>query len=334
MQLPDLEKWLVERNLYGNWAREERPGRLRIETKPFLWKWKDIFEGLQMADELAPMDNAVRRTIGLRFPGVKGGITRTISLGFQLIKPGEIARAHRHMMTAIRYIVRGSPKAFTIVEGERLPMEEGDLVTTPNWTWHDHYNGSTEPIIWLDGLDVHLIHYMGVGFYELLNREQQSVEKPDGYSSRTLGYARPTWMKAEHLVPPFRYPWTETYSTLMALKESEGDPFDGIRLEYVNPSNGGSTFPTFTCEIQLLRPSEKTRSHRHTSSTIYHAFRGQAVTRVESETFCWDQGDMFVVPPWHWHCHENPSDQDAILFSITDRPPLKLLGFYREEAQN
>lgn len=331
MELSDLEKWLVERNLIGNWARAERPG-LRIKTKPYLWKWRDILEGLQRACELVPIDDAVRRTIGLRIPGVDGGITPTLSFGVQLIKPGEVARAHRHVMTATRYIVSGSSKAFSVVEGERFSMEEGDLVTTPNWTWHDHCNMSNEPIIWLDGIDVHLVHYLGASFFELSDRERQKVEKPDNYSLKTLGIARPPWMKSEHVTPPFRYPWKEVYTSLSALKQSEGDPFDGIRLEYVNPYNGGPTFPTFTCEIQLLRPGEKTRSHRHTSSTIYHAFHGQGVTTIEEQNYSWDEKDIFVIPPWHWHCHENPSDQDAILYSITDRPALKLLGFYREEA--
>jgi 1-hydroxy-2-naphthoate dioxygenase len=333
MELQDLEKWLAERNLTGNWAREERPG-LRIETKPFLWRWSDIYEGLRMAFEIAPMDDAVRRTIGLRIPGVQGGITPTLSVGCQLIRPGETARTHRHVMTATRFIIKGSPKAVTVVEGERFPMEEGDLVTTPNWTWHDHFNGSSEPVIWLDGIDPHLVHYLGVSFFELFNRERQSVEKPDGYSMKTLGHARPSWMKPDHLVPPFRYPWNEIYPNLLALKESEGDPFDGVRLEYVNPLNGGPTFPTFTCEMQLLRPREKTRSHRHTGFTIYHAFRGQGVTTVEKRAFCWNQGDIFMVPTWQWHRHENTSDQDAILYSIADRPALKLLGVYREEAES
>ena len=116
------------------------------------------------------------------------------------------------------------------------------------------------------------------------------------------------------------------------MKESEGDPFDGVRLEYVNPFNGGPTLPTYSCEVQLLRPEEKTRSHRHTSTTVYHAIRGEGVTVVGEERLQWSQGDIFVVPPWYWHSHENRLDQDVILFSINDWPTMKALGLYREEA--
>jgi len=73
----------------------------------------------------------------------------------------------------------------------------------------------------------------------------------------------------------------------MTLKEGGGDPFDGIRLQYVNPFNGGPTLPTFSCEIQLLRPNEKTLSHRHTSTTVYHAFRGRGTTVVNEERLEW-----------------------------------------------
>ncbi|MCH8055082.1 MAG: cupin domain-containing protein [Deltaproteobacteria bacterium] len=328
MQVSDLDRWLAERNLNGHWNRQARIPRIR----PYLWKWADIYEGLQRAGELVPMDQTGRRTIQLRNPSLPGGMTHTIHLSVQMVKPGEIARAHRHVAGAIRYVIKGSPHGCTIVEGERFTMEEGDLITTPNWTWHDHYNGSDEPIIWLDGLDVRLVSYFGAQFQENFVQDQQPVEKPDGYSSKILGKARPTWMKRSFSTPPFRYRWQETYGTLLTLKESEGDPFDGVRLEYVNPFNGGPTLPTYSCEVQLLRPEEKTRSHRHTSTTVYHAIRGEGVTVVGEERLQWSQGDIFVVPPWYWHSHENRLDQDVILFSINDWPTMKALGLYREEA--
>jgi len=297
-----------------------------------LWKWKDIQEGLDWAGEAITANEAGRRTLQLRNPSLRSAMTNTIHISVQMVKPGEIATAHRHTAAAVRFVVKGSPKCFTIVEGERFPMGEGDLITTPNWTWHDHYDGSDEPVVWLDGLDVRLVSYFGAMFQENFHRDQQPVEKPDHYSSKILSHTRPTWIKNAHPAPPYRYAWDETYANLLALKESAGDPFDGIPLQYANPFNGGPTLPTFSCMIQLLRANEKTRSHRHTSTTVYHAFRGQGTTQVEAENLCWDRGDIFVVPPWQWHCHENGSGEDAILFSITDRPAVEALGLYREEA--
>jgi gentisate 1,2-dioxygenase len=54
---------------------------------------------------------------------------------------------------------------------------------------------------------------------------------------------------------------------------------------------------------------------------------------VSANEFNWEKGDIFVVPSWQWHSHENLNGEDAILFSITDRPSTEALGLYREEAE-
>ena len=83
--------------------------------------------------------------------------------------------------------------------------------------------------------------------------------------------------------------------------------------------------------LKVMR--EKAKSHRHTTSTIYYVFRGNGVTTIEGQEFQWAQGDVMVIPPWLWHDHNNPSSDDAILFSITDRPVLEALALYREEGR-
>jgi 1-hydroxy-2-naphthoate dioxygenase len=48
----------------------------------------------------------MRRFIAFRSPG-KVRTTHTLAAGVQLVKPGEIARAHRHTMGAICFVLRG-----------------------------------------------------------------------------------------------------------------------------------------------------------------------------------------------------------------------------------
>ncbi len=79
--------------------------------------------------------------------------------------PGEVAPSHRHNQSALRFIVEGKG-AFTAVDGERTPMNEGDFILTPQWRWHDHGNPGDEPVIWLDGLDLPLVNTLGCGFAE------------------------------------------------------------------------------------------------------------------------------------------------------------------------
>jgi gentisate 1,2-dioxygenase len=38
------------------------------------------------------------------------------------------------------------------------------------------------------------------------------------------------------------------------------------------------------------------------------------------------------MPSWAQHAHENTGAEDAILFSISDRPVIEALGFYREDT--
>src|SRR5581483_2665903 len=292
----------------------------------------EIYEGLMAATRIVPMDQTGRRTIQLRNPSMGDRMSNTIHMSIQCVMPGEVAEAHRHTAAAVRFVIQGSPDAATVVNGEPLPMEEGDFITTPSWCWHDHYNHSDHPIMWLDGLDIRLtamVKLLGEGF----PKPTQDILRPIGYSASTLGHVKPSWAKAEEQPPAFRYSWKDTQATLDALRESEtdGDPFDGLQLTYTNPMTGGPTLPTFACELQLLPPNLKTKAHRHISTTIYQVFRGSGVTVVDGEVLEWTKGDIFVVPPWTGHYHENRSSEDAVLYSMDDWPALKALGLYREE---
>ncbi len=338
MRLEDLDRELREKNLAGFWSGNITGFEERMQPKsavvPYLWKWSDIYDGLMKARELVSLEKSERRTLRLLNPGVAGttGSTVTIHMSVQLVRPGEIARAHRHTLTAIRFVVKGKG-AFTTVEGERFTMSPGDLVLTPNWSWHDHYNGSDEDIIWLDGHDGPLLKSLEVIAVEPFREKQQPVEAMPDFSLFRYGMARPREASTKFFDPPFRYPWEDTYRALKALAATSGDPCDGTLLRYVNPRTAGPTLRTIGCEIQMLRPGEITRFHRHTSSTIYHAFRGSGCTVVGEQRFEWSQGDCFTVPLWQWHRHENPSREEAILFSLTDRPVKEALGLYLEEAQ-
>ena len=135
-----------------------------------------------------------------------------------------------------------------------------------------------------------------------------------------------------HSFALYNYKWQETRAALDRLARGEASPFDDVALEYTNPATGGPVLPTLACWIQLLRPGVRTRTHRQTSSSVYVAFEGSGESIINGQRFAWEKGDMFVIPPWTWHEHANPTPGDAILFSIHDTPVLDALGLYREEA--
>jgi gentisate 1,2-dioxygenase len=113
---------------------------------------------------------------------------------------------------------------------------------------------------------------------------------------------------------------------------TDRDSYDGTLLRYINPATGGYTYPTMSCEIQLFNAKESTKAHRHTSTALYHVVKGQGRTKVGESCLEWRKGDSFVVPLWQWHAHENLGNDEAILFSMSDRPVMEALQLYREEA--
>jgi gentisate 1,2-dioxygenase len=342
-QLKDLERRMRSLSMDGLWSEASEADKATYSKDPHttvlphIWKWQDLYDTIQTVGNMRGLDGkAERRVLRLINPAYLEAVNRrnrttthTMLMTVQLLKPGEVAQAHRHNFAAFRFIVKGSG-AYTVVEGEKIPMEEGDLILTPPMTWHGHHNDSS-PIVWIDGLDNPLLFHLQLITWEAYGGVQP-IKKQSETTSPRLGRTRPSWEQASDL-PAYNlvYKWGETYENLKSLADGPCSPFDGVALEYVNPE-GGHTMPTMSCGIQMLRRGETTKSHRHNSSTIYHAFRGNGTTFINGEKFEWQQGDCFVVPLWSWHCHQNSSkNNEAILFSVSDKPVMDALKLYREE---
>ena len=310
-------------------------------VKPHLWRWKDIRPQLLRSGELVTATEAERRVLMLLNPGLEGRVatTHTLYAGIQLILPGEVARSHRHTPNALRFIMEGEG-GYTVVDGEKLPMLPGDFVLTPNWTWHEHGSEGNEPVVWLDGLDLPLAGMMAGTFFEPSETESQPLTKPT--DSSTAGYQHggllPCFQQNAQRQesgesPLLKYAWSEARPALMDLGADDESPFDGTMLEYVNPVTGGPALTTMASFLQRLRPGQKTQAHRHSTSSVYLAVEGHGRTVIDKQVFPWGPGDVFALPTWAVHAHENSSvSEDAILFSFSDAPVMKVLGWYREQA--
>jgi gentisate 1,2-dioxygenase len=130
--------------------------------------------------------------------------------------------------------------------------------------------------------------------------------------------------------PLLIYSWENAYAALMAMQDQDGDPHEGIRLEYTHPQTGGSVLPTMACYVQLIRAGEKLQAKRETGSAVYYVERGQGETIIDGVRFEWGKGDVLTMPSWALREHHNTSaGEDAILFSISDSPVLQKLGLNR-----
>src|ERR1700726_2335912 len=153
-----------------------------------IWHYKDVRPLIAEAGDLITAKEAERRVLVLENPALRGKsrATNTLFAGLQLILPGEIAPAHRHTASAIRFVLDGEG-AYTQVEGEKTIMWRGDFVMTPHGTTHDHGNTSTKPMIWLDVLDVPTVNFFETGFSEHLGADTQNTAREHGDSIDRFG---------------------------------------------------------------------------------------------------------------------------------------------------
>lgn len=332
----DFHARMHSAQMYGLW---ELASQMTAHPEPsavaHMWKASLIEAMVKESGEVVPVGEE-RRALQLFNPGLGGrwATTNTMIAAIQLLLPGEVARAHRHTPTAIRFIMEGEG-AYTAVDGERVYMAPGDLILTPSWAWHDHGNDTDRPVVWMDGLDIPLVQSLNAMFFQMYEVAQVPLTKPDNASLRLHGHVslNPTWVKERPASSPLLlYAWETTARSLRALRDSRGDEHDGIALQYSHPQTGGALLPTMACWIQLLRPDERTRAHRHTGSAVYYVVEGTGETIIDGCRFAWSKGDIVVLPSWALHEHANRSSrEDAVLFSIQDRPVLEALGLYREE---
>lgn len=326
-------------HMYGLW---ELASQMTPQPQPkmiaHMWQWSTLESIIGESAEAVPVGDE-RRALQLFNPGLGGrwATTNNLIAAVQILLPGEVARAHRHTPTAIRFIIEGSG-AYTAVDGERVYMEPGDLILTPSWAWHDHGNETKQRIVWMDGLDIPLIASLEAMFFQFYSAEKVPESRPAETSKKLFGHGQltPTWIKEKPKASPLLlYSWDQTAEVLNGLRDEQGSATDGLLLEYRHPQTGGPVMPTMACFAQLLRPGEKTKAHRHTGSAVYHVFKGQGSTVINGQQFNWNKGDIITLPPWALHEHANASgSEDAILFSIQDKPVLEALGlFYEEEFE-
>ncbi len=327
-------------SLKGAWQRE--PKKEKQDVKPWLWRWRDIHSNLLQAGELIPIDDVMRmRTIRLVNPSqpVAAGTAKTFGVTIQHLNPGEITESHRHTSASLYFVIQGNG-CFTTAEGEQQFMEPGDLLIQPGWTWHGSKNSGSEPALWLTSMDTPLNEFLEAYFREKYpDGFLQPFTKPDGYHMKRMGTLRGHAPSKPDGPLPVKYPWRDTLDTLnMLAAAGEADPYDGVMLEYINPLSGGPATETLGCRIQMLRPGEETKSHRHTSNTIYHVVRGTGRSKIgkikgDEQTLEWGERDCFMIASWQWHRFKNDSAAEpAILFSVSDRPLLQATRLYREQA--
>lgn len=294
-------------NMEGGWHRT-RPALWRepaANLLPFQWRYSDIKPILEAAGHLIGTDKAERRNLTM-FNPAEGNIyptVRTLVAAYQLVKPGEVARAHRHTANALRLILEGRG-TYTVVNGQRVEMRPGDVLLTPNWAWHSHDNVGSEDCYWMDFLDVPLVHLLEPMFYE---------PHPDGLEKDV--------MESEGGALAFR--WEDTLARLEADRGQEyGDAHASVQL-------GDPALKTIRLDMQQLDAGKPTGTSRTTANIIYAVARGSGETEIDGKSIAWGFGDTICIPAWRPYRHT--AREDAVLLKVSDAPVMNAFGWLRTQ---
>jgi gentisate 1,2-dioxygenase len=298
----------------------------------YLWPWASLGPLVDLAARSVSTEEAERRILILTNPAFAGtdrfGATANLFAALQVLLPGERARPHRHAMNAIRFVIEGGG-AKTIVDGKDCPMEPGDLILTPGWTWHEHVHEGTERVVWFDGLDHPIHQYLyTVDFEPGPPSGDMPPQIPDAAFS-SGGLTPEVVSDKAPYSPMFRYPWQAAIETL-----NQGPPApDGSRkLRYTNPVTGGSVMEMLDCYILQPPSGAETTPTRSTSNTICFVAEGDGVSQIGEVEIKWSKNDIFSMPHGQWASHR-ASSQETILFQLTDREFLRRAGLLKDEIR-
>jgi gentisate 1,2-dioxygenase len=317
---------------------------------PYLWRCaEDIEPILNRAVDLVTMDDSERRSLVLVNPGLapRRATVSTMYTAYRLNDANEIMPPHKHSPSAIRFGLKGSGN-FTGVDGENIVFGPGDMVLTPNDTWHNHGTVGNEQALNLSVLDLPLVETLNAIHFDhdykeeengkLVSKKEQSERFRSDYSQTTYGYGglMPRFASnksrgAGHSSPMFVYRWEMVRELLEKHKDREGDAHDGLMVEYIDPTTGQPVFKTITFFAQMLLPGQETLPVKTTSSLLVSPFEGKGYSIVNGQRFDWKEYDTLAIPGGAWFEHHNASEKEPLfLFVASDEPTLKKLDLFKK----
>jgi gentisate 1,2-dioxygenase len=305
------------------------PHKPRPATRATHWSYEALRPLLLEAGRLTPIEKAERRVLVLANPGhghEKMQASAAMYLGMQLLLPGERAPSHRHTPNAVRMVVEGTG-AWTTVDGERCEMRRGDLILTPSGLWHEHGHDGSEPVVWLDVLDLPLIHYLEASFHvDGAPQEATDARSERGYARGGIVPTRVFERGAGRHYPMLRYPWADTRAALEALAGSRPGQ-EAVQVTYVDPETGDDAQNVLGFHALMLRPGQVLRLPVRSPAMVFHLIEGAATVAADDQRFALAEADTCCVPGCTPVVLANASpDTPAFLFVADETPLHRKLG--------
>ncbi|MPS26876.1 MAG: cupin domain-containing protein [Alcaligenaceae bacterium] len=316
------------------WRRPGMRGQPESRCAPQSWSYAAIRSLLLRAAPHMSHAECERRVLILENAAMSGtwSMSPTLFAGVQLLLPGEVAPVHRHSQAALRFAFEGNG-AHAAIDGERLPIEPGDLLVTPRWAWHDHGHDGQDPALWLDVLDVPLVATLDAEFREWGGDERQQLSSPPGTSEAMFGQGMlPTGGIDAALTDGRylkRYAYTRSRAAVMQLMSAgELDPWRGVKLQYIDPRSGGAVLPTIAAHLQALPGGMVTRPLKSTETSLLVVTEGEVRASLGGRSYLLGLHDMLLVPSWTELRLE--AVRQSFVFSVSNAPLLKAVGLWRE----
>ena len=205
-------------------------------------------------------------------------------------------------------------------------MEEGDLILTPAWTWHEHVHQGAAPVIWLDALDLPFQHYLGTGAFQ----PGPIGEMPETVADAAFAVANvvpDTSYATKDYSPVFRYPCAAA-AAVAAAPRARRLAARALR-QPAHRRPGMAMMDCFLVQLDM--------ASRH-ASVPHHGDLGCCVVEGSGEAR-WARDDPLeqarhlhlaagkrIVPPG--------AGGTARLFQVSDRDMYARLGLLKEEYGN
>jgi gentisate 1,2-dioxygenase len=303
---------LERSNIHPLWDRYKRitPVAPGAKDAPMHWRWRDLEPFTERAAAEVAIEDVERRALILVNPAFGGETVTTSNLigAFTVLQPGDKAVPHRHTAAAIRFATRAEG-AFTIVNGRRCAMHEGDLVLTPPMCWHGHINEGERRTVWFDAANMPAICALDASFFEPGTRQDERF-----------------WEVSDAGSEAYRFPGEAVRKALDATPVGED-----LAKTFRYTRNGGSVMPTL--DLYRVLVVGRTRPRRSTHNAVCLVVSGEGRSSVGGASFEWSQHDVFTIPHWTWASHE-PRGGAADLFIVTDRAIYERLELLRDEIRD
>lgn len=351
--LEELYRGFEEELLVPLWTEigDLMPAHPRSQAVPHLWRWENLLRLAGKAGEIVPVGRGgERRAIALANPTLGGRpfATPTLWAAIQYLMPGEDAPEHRHTQHAFRFVVEGSG-VWTVVGGDAVAMNRGDFLPQAGWNWHAHHNATSEPMAWIDGLDIPFQYLVEAQHFEFGRDEISDAERitPERSRAEQL-WAHPGLrpVGVDHAAPGsplLAYRWEHTDRALADQLALEKQGFAATiepghaAVRFTNPVDGTDVLPTIRAEFHRVARGVETIPVRETGSSVYQVFDGSGTVTVGDSTWSVTRGDLFVVPSWEpfstsSEAGATDSDSGALdLFRFSDAPIFEALKLNRKD---